>query len=512
VIRIKVDRRSKTPLYAQVRDAVLAATAEGRLKPGDRLPTVAAFAKETGVTQSTILRAFEDLTKARRIASHVGRGTFVTDPREAAPEGRGDGRVPIERPAAGPVDPEFALAARRLRMGIASTLESLLALAQRPGLIGFMSGIPAPETVRPDLLRRLALDALDRGQEIYQGYNLPAGMPELRECLAERYRARGLEVTADNILLTNGSQQAVAILAQLALELKLRVICETPCYMGIPRAFGAIGHWVESLPRDFDGPLLERLGRFADGRPSILYLCPEMHNPMGTDLSAERSAALVRWAREQKGVLVADEIFHDLRYDGPSPPSLLGEAGADSAVVIASLSKSFMCGLRTGWLVTSAERVRRIVSLKKAMDIGCPLLMQGIALSLFRSGEYDAHLVEARELYRTRRDAALDALGRHMPEGVRWTRPAGGYHLWVELPQGYSSIALFLLAIERGVAIEPGPALDVDHRFLNAFRLSYGSLEPPAVEEGVRLLADAVGALLRDPPSDSGLTGLGDYL
>jgi DNA-binding transcriptional MocR family regulator len=180
-------------------------------------------------------------------------------------------------------------------------------------------------------------------------------------------------------------------------------------------------------------------------------------------------------------------------------------------VMIGSLSKSFMCGLRIGWLVTSAERIRALSPLKRVMDIACPPLMQGIAVELLRSGEYVRHITRVREHYRIRRDATLEAFERFMPDGVTWTVPEGGFQLWAELPAGYSSIALFLLAIERGVAFIPGPLQDINHRFMHAFRFCYGSVSVEQIAEGIELLADAVNELLRDPPGESGLSGLGDF-
>ncbi|MCP4690837.1 MAG: PLP-dependent aminotransferase family protein [Desulfobacterales bacterium] len=469
------------------------------------------MARDLGVTQTTIRRAFEDLTKAGLVDSHVGRGTFVLD-REAAVEEPGAGAVQHARASADPVDPEFMLAARRLRMGIAKSLDALTVLTERPGLIHFTSGVPDPALASDGVLERLTRDAFKAGQRLYSEYIPPPGLRELREALAERFRQSGREVTPDQILITSGSQQAISILAQSALESRRRVICETPCYMGIPKAFGALGHWVESVPRDIEGPLPERLNRFRDGAPSVLYLCPELHNPMGVDISPARRAMLLDWTREQKALLIADEIFHDLYFEAPDAPGLLTEVGPDQTVVIGSLSKSFMCGLRIGWMVSSAERIQSMGVLKRAMDIGCPSLMQGIALSLLRTGEYDVHLEKARRHYQDRRDAMLKALKLHMPEGVVWTTPKGGFHMWVELPAGYSSIVLFLLAIERGVAFFPGPQMDIDHRFVNAFRLSYGSLEINQIQEGIELLGGAVKDLLKDPPSDPGLSGLGDFI
>lgn len=509
MLKIKLNRKSDRALYMQLRDAVLAAIEEQVLKPGDRLPPVTRLAKDLRITQATVRRALEDLTAGGHVASFVGRGTFITEPApaERASKVPARGGSPVE-----PVNPSLAQAAKRLRMGVAKSLEALHVLAQRPGLIRFVSGVPDPSIVRPDVLATATAEALRKGQDAYIGYGDPMGMPALRQALAERLSHRGGAVSPEQIMITSGSQQAVAALSQLALEQGMRVICETPNYRGIPNAFAAMGHWVESIPRDADGPLTDRLERSGDDRPSMLYLCPELHNPMGTDISAERQTALLAWASQQGATVIADEIFHDLRFDGLSPRSLLAEGGADRVVAIGSLSKSFVCGLRVGWLASSPERIRSVLGFKQAMDIACSPLMQGIALAALESGAYDQHTARACEHYRVRCEATLQALKQHMPEGVTWTHPKGGFHLWVELPKEYSSIALYLLAAQRGVVIVPGPEMDLNHRFVHAFRLSYGSLEVDRIREGVELLADAVRELFKAGPGDPGLSGLGSFV
>lgn len=512
MINIKIKRESGKPLYIQIRNSIEKAIKSGALKPGDQLPPVTSLARDIGVTHSTVRRAFEDLSGQGLIGSHVGRGTFILDTHKKSLKEEnsfyGSTTYPDSRGSK-----EFTLAARRLRMGIAKSLEALMDLAKRPGLIHFTSGIPDPEIMEEEQLARLTKDALKAGQSIYQLYGGSSlGMQALREEVAKRYRTEGLDISADNILITNGSQQAASILAQAALENKQRIICETPCWMGIPNAFGALGHWVESVHRDKDGPIMHRLNRFNDGTPSLLYICPEFQHPMGTDLLPERQAQLIKWAREQNAEILADEIFHDLRFEGPLRKSIMVEAGKNNCVVIGSLSKSFMVGLRIGWLITAEERVRSLYAFKRAMDLGSPPLMQGIALSLLKSGEYDAHLEKARKHYRIRRDATIESLEKFMPDGVTWTIPKGGFHMWIELPQGYSSIALFLHSIERGVAIFPGPMQDVDHRFINAFRLSYGTVTSEQIQKGIDLLAGAVKELMKGAPTDPGLSGLGDFL
>ena len=294
----------------------------------------------------------------------MGRGTFVNDPDEDA--GKQSDKPKTQESYRPALDPETRDAVRRVRRGIARSLDNLLAFHNRPGLIRLTSGVPGASTLRPNVLEDLTRQAFELVGTSYSNTGDPRGMPGLRRALAERMRARGLDVSEDQILITNGSQQAMMVTAMAALEDKKRVICETPCYTGIPNAFNSLGHWVESIPRDREGPLPDRLDRFRDGRESLLYLVPEMHNPMGTDLSPGRRRLLLDWAASQNGLIIADEIFHDLRIEGRSPVSIFKDAGPERTVMIGSLSKSFASGLRIGWLVSDAERVRSLAALKRS--------------------------------------------------------------------------------------------------------------------------------------------------
>ena len=505
----KIDRNDKRPLYVQIRDYLYTLIKNEELKEGDRLPSVVGFAKEFGVTQATINKALEELAEQGWISSHVGRGTFVSNPKKDKVTEDSPGRNKVN--AFGNQD--FIQAARRLRMGVAQSLESLDTLLNKPGLIRLFSGVPDPSIAEPGILEKMTANAFQKyGQDIYQGYAPPMGLFKLREVIAERYKKQGIKVSPDQIIITSGSQQAVSVISQEALDNKRRVICETPSYRGIFNAFGAVGHWVETIPRDTEGPILANLDRFRDNKSSVVYLGPELHNPMGTDILQERALEISEWVRKNNSYLLVDEIFKDLRFEGKTPQSLYSIAGAENAVLISSLSKAFMCGLRVGWMVSSRERIQSIISLKRAIDISCPPLMQGIALSLLETGEYDNHLQKARKHYKVRRDATIEALERFMPDSIKWTTPPGGFHMWCELPKGYSSIALFLMAVNKGVAIMPGPKFDLDHRFVNSFNIGYGSLPIEQIQEGVELLADAVKELLRQSPADSGLSGLGGLM
>ncbi|HOU37966.1 MAG TPA: PLP-dependent aminotransferase family protein, partial [Treponemataceae bacterium] len=221
--------------------------------------------------------------------------------------------------------------------------------------------------------------------------------------------------------------------------------------------------------------------------------------------------AVTDWARQNHALILSDEVFHDLHFEEDGVPhSFLDEPGPERVAVMGSLSKSFIAGLRVGWIISSEERIRTLTRIKKTMDLGCPPLIQGIARE-FLDTEYESHRHKVSALYRERRDRTLSALARHMPDGVTWTRPQGGFQLWVTLPAPYSSVALFLRGIDNGVAFLPGPLQDINNRFVSSFRLCYGSLAPEIIETGIERLAKTVKHYLSRPPSENGLTGLGDF-
>lgn len=515
MINYTIDKDSDTPLYIQIRDLIQQAIRNGQLNPGDRLPSVSALAKEIGVTQATIRRALQDLSDAGQACCQVGRGTFIQSPEAAYSEPADGGERPAYPPPPGPrpaADPNpVKFAARHLRLGFGKALRDIMTLADKPGIIHLTKGVPDPGQLPANFLAEVTSETLHRDGAMLLETTDPLGRYDLRAEIAGRYAAQGLGVGPEQVMITNGSLQGVTLLAQENREIGKRVICETPCFRGITDTFLAMGHWVETVTRDSQGPLPEQLRQLAGGEPSLLYLCPYAHNPMGTHLSGERQALLVDWARKTRSTIVADELFRDLCWEEQLPPSVLRDLPPDQAVVVSSLSKSVMTGMRFGWMVSSAAHIQQLAQFKRLNDHSCPTLIQGMALTILQSGRFDEHNRKMAAIYRRRRDAMLRALERSMPEGVSWTRPEGGFSLLLELPRGYSSVALFLFAIDKGVSFLPGPLFDIDQRFVNCCRIGYAWSDEAEIKEGIELLASAIEQFLRRPPGDSGLNGLGSY-
>jgi DNA-binding transcriptional MocR family regulator len=513
----EIDRDLDIPLYIQIRDSIEKAIQAGDLKPGDKLPSVSCLSKEIGVTQATIRRALQDLGDAGQTECHVGRGTFIRDmqagsTKELDQEGAGAGRD-------GEQDTSYSHsnyrprehAARRLRTGVSKALYDIMPLAHKPGIIAMTKGTPDEKLMPKNFLDEMCQQVLGAGSSKYVTATVPQGMYELREEIARRASEDGSQVTPGMVLITNGVTQAISLIGQAAIERRHEIVCETPCFQGIPNSFTAMGHWVETVQRDEQGPIVQQLERFTDRNPRLFYCCPYVHNPMGTDMNPERYRKVVDWAKRTGTVVIADEIFKDLKFTGNSQPSLLKELGAEQTIVVSSMSKSIMTGLRVGWIISSPQRIQELTQLKWLMDHSTPALMQGIALSIFRSGKFDEHTRAMQDVYRSRMETLLKSLKKLMPKGVSWSIPEGGFSILLELPRGYSSVALLLSAIDKGVSFLPGPLFDIDHRYVHGMRISTAFSDEHQIKEGIELLADAIENFIGVPPSDTGLSGLGGF-
>ncbi|MGH7949792.1 MAG: PLP-dependent aminotransferase family protein, partial [Candidatus Binataceae bacterium] len=460
--------------------------------------SVADWGRDLKVNKLTVHKVFQRLEKAGLVRSEVGRGTFV-----AKPDGVSNGAGPAAEPRA-----DVQRSIRRLREGVLRGLRELVSVERRPGTINLAGGVPSASTVPDGLLDKLVAKALKRGSASILEYGGPAGLADLREILAAYLTRRGIGVTPDELIITNGSQQAITLAAAWTRDDGRTAICETPTYTGVPGAFMMFGHAVQSVAWENGAPNLDQLRAASTGRRTAFYLCADFHNPTGATAPLSFRRDLAAWARESDTVVIDDTIFRDLRFEGDEPAALYSLLPPGRRIAVGSISKVFMPGLRVGFLAADRALIGELLTYKRHMDMGGPPLTQAIAAGFLADG-YAKHLERMRAYYRPRRDAAVAALKEFMPDGVTWTRPQGGFQLWVTLPRGISSIQLFLRGIEHGVAINPGPLHDIDGRYVNAFRLGYADATPDELRTGVRRLGEIIESLASRSPAHDSQSGLG---
>lgn len=390
-----------------------------------------------------------------------------------------------------------------------SAIRELLKVIEQPGVISFAGGLPAPECFPAEEIGLAAERVLAREAGRVLQYGPTEGFPPLRDFLLGLMRGRGLPAGLDNLLVTNGSQQALDMIAKLLIDPGDLIVVENPTYMGALQAFRPYRPAFATLPMDDQGLRVDALERLLadlaaeNRRPKFLYTVASFQNPTGVTLSAERRRALVELAARYELPIVEDDPYGELRYSGEAPPLLaaldIERWGAPRHVLyLSTFSKLLAPGLRVGWAVAPEPLLRRMVQVKQGLDLHTSSLAQAIAYEACRDGLLDRQIPRICAVYQARRDAMLAALERHMPPGTRWTRPDGGMFLWITLPEGYNTTELLAIALEQQrVAFVPGGAFHANGGGENTMRLNFSFSTPEQIVDGVRRLALVLGQALR---------------
>lgn len=393
-----------------------------------------------------------------------------------------------------PPDPQAPVAAR-LRGIASSPVREILALTERPGVISFAGGLPAPELFDAAGLREAFAAVLDdhsAGRSLQ--YSTTEGDPELRRRVADRLSLRGLPTDPDGLLITSGSQQALTLIATVLLEPGDRILVEDPCYLAALQCFQLAGAVPVPIPCDDDGLDPEALDRLVEEhRPKLLYTVPTFHNPTGRTLPEDRRAALAEVIARRGLWTIEDDPYGELRYAGEPAVALAARDGAaDYVLALSTLSKVAAPGLRIGWVRAPAALRLPLTIAKQAADLHSSTVDQAATARWLAHVDLDAHLERLRGVYRERRDAMLAELPTALPAGSTFNRPDGGMFLWVRLPEGHDATALLPAALEQQVAYVPGApfyATEADPRTL---RLSFTTHSPAEIRHGLERLRVAL--------------------
>jgi 2-aminoadipate transaminase len=396
------------------------------------------------------------------------------------------------------VEPELrrwdALFAARTRGGAGEGLLRILALAGAQDVISFAGGFPDaatfPGAVVADILRELA----ERGDASPFQYAPTDGLAGPREYVADRIEREGRRPGEGELMLTSGAIEALELLGKALVDKGDRVLVEAPTYLGAIMAFQSFEARVEGVPVDGDGLAVDELERLlATGpAPKLLYSIPDFQNPAGVTLPTERREALVDLARRRGLLVIEDLAYREIHFGGERPPTLFSLA-PDVVLQAGTFSKTFFPGVRLGWAAGPADLVAKLVWAKQNTDQCAGALGQRLLEEYGRRGHLDEQIGRARELYRSRRDTAMNALEREVGGRATWTRPEGGFFTWLTLPE-HEGVTVAKQALEAGVAVVPGPAFFVDGGGERNIRISYSQAPEERLEDGIARLGAVLAA------------------
>jgi 2-aminoadipate transaminase len=383
--------------------------------------------------------------------------------------------------------------ARRMARVAPSAIMELLKTTAAGDYISFASGLPDPDLYPFDALRAIADEILAADGRAGLQYGPAEGYPPLRAWVAERLRARGLVATAEHVLITNGSQQALDLAARLFLDPGERVVLESPSYLAAIQAFESYEAVYDPVPLDeggVDDQVLVR--RLTAQAPRLLFLLPNFQNPTGITLAPERRERIAAAAAQTGTPLLEDDAYYDLRYDGAALPPLAALASNPWAIYTGTFSKTIAPGLRVGWLYAQPPVVERLAQLKQITDLHTGSLTQRMALRFCEAGRLEPQIERLRGVYRERRDAMLAGLAEELSGLARWTRPAGGMFVLLELNVDRDAAGLLDAAMARGIVFVPGAAFYPDGRGRHTLRLNFVSEPPDRICTGLRVLKEVL--------------------
>ncbi len=472
----QIDERGEGPVYRRIADSIRDRIAGGDLGAGVRLPPIRSLADELGVNRDTVALAYETLADEGLVESVVGRGTFVrgvAGPEPAAP------RIAI----AGGIDRLLEIENARPRFGAASDL------------VPFHSLVPDPAFYPVDDFRKAFNRAVAEGGERLFLYGEPQGHPRLREALATRFRAAGIEADARDLVLCHGASQGISLALRLFTEPGDAVAVESPTYHNVLATMAGQGVSPVEVPMTDDGPDLAVLEQVL-ARPEVkaFYTIPTFHNPMGTTSSVAARRALLEVAARCGKPVIEDAFEMDLRCSGRNVASLAALDERGLVVHLFSLSKSLFPGARVGSVLARGRALDGLVALKHATDLSDSAPLQAAMAEFLESGAYDRHLGRIRRELRKRHAALAEALAEHMPEGTRVTRPEGGYQVWVELPFELDTRELLADATRAGVVFAPGSQFNADGRASSCLRIVIAQTNEEQIRAGVEALGEVVRA------------------
>jgi 2-aminoadipate transaminase len=380
-----------------------------------------------------------------------------------------------------------------------STIRELLKLTSQPDIISFAGGLPAPDVFPIEKFKEAAEIVLSEMGEGALQYGTTEGYQPLREMIARNATKYGIQISADNVLITTGSQQALDLIGRIFINSGDRILVESPTYLGALQAWNAYGVKYVTIPLDDDGMRTDLLESRLRTGLKFIYVLPNFQNPTGVTLTSERRKELIEISNAYGVPILEDDPYGQLRYEGEHLPPVVvfddeiraKEVPVYSGNVIytSTFSKILAPGLRLAWVVAPVDVIKKLVQAKQGSDLHTSTLTQFIAYQIANSAWMKTHIQTIRRVYKERRDVMLQTLEEYMPEGVNWTKPKGGLFLWVTLPGNCDTTEMFDKAVAAKVAYVPGESFFPLGGGKNTMRLNFSYSKPETIQEGIKRLA-----------------------
>jgi 2-aminoadipate transaminase len=423
--------------------------------------------------------------------------TIDETPRGPAP-GAESPKMGKPRSSARDLERYAGLFARRTQVMKSSAMRDLMAVTARPDVISLAGGLPDTSTFPAEdfaaLMARVAVDSCARALQ----YGPTEGMDEVKACIAEVMAAEGMSVETDDLLVTTGGQQVIDLVCKTLLDPGDVVIAEAPTYPGAVPVFSSYQADLAQIEMDADGMRIDVLEAELDrleaaGRvPKFIYTVPSFQNPAGVTLSLERRRRLVDVARERELLILEDNPYGLLRYEGAPLPTLFSLDGGEYVIYLGTFSKILSPGLRLGWTTAPRPVLEKLNLGKQGADLCSSPLSQHFVMAYFAERDWRAYVSSLTDLYRRRRDTLLEALAEHFPPEATWTRPQGGLFVWARLPDYIDTTDLLARALRESVAFVPGRAAYMDGRGGSEMRLNFSGVDEADIREGVRRIGKVV--------------------
>jgi 2-aminoadipate transaminase len=390
------------------------------------------------------------------------------------------------------------LFASRTKVMTSSTMRDLMAITARPEVISLAGGLPDTSTFPPDtfaaVTQRIATESCAKALQ----YGPTDGLEETKECIAQVMGAEDMHVDPEDMVVTSGGQQVIDLVAKTLIDPGDVVIAEGPTYPGAVPTFSSYQADVVQIDMDADGMRvdlleaeLERLDR-EGRRPKFIYTVPTFQNPAGVTMSAPRRRRLVEVAHERELLVLEDNPYGLLRYEGDPLPPIYALDGGVYVMYLGTFSKILSPGIRLGWIVAPPPVLEKVNLGKQAVDLCTSTLSQLMVQAYFEQGRWRDYVESLTELYRDRRDTMLDALAEHFPPQAEWTRPGGGLFIWVTLPDFIDTTDLLARALRDNVAFVPGEAAYLDGRGRSSMRLNFSGCGEDELREGIRRIGEVI--------------------